>query len=178
MGGGDRAGHSKLTSYQMALALFIAISGPKKAWIFRAHPFQWPSKWIFPHQNRYVRRHISLRYIPTFPNHAQLPGPSYPFPARFNSTVANNDFHDYGLNLYYIFVSPIMQPCFHLEKYWLQCAEKCSQIIVISFASFSTCYFMLSPIPTLSLHSYCLIFNFYMLYKSSKSPHNKINEAF
>jgi hypothetical protein len=33
---------------QIALALLVAISGPKKVEIFSAHPFQWPSKWIFP----------------------------------------------------------------------------------------------------------------------------------
>jgi hypothetical protein len=30
---------------------FSAISGPKKVSIFRTHPFQWPSNWIFPHHN-------------------------------------------------------------------------------------------------------------------------------
>ncbi len=29
-----------------ALASLMAISGPKKVLIFRAHPFQWPSKWM------------------------------------------------------------------------------------------------------------------------------------
>jgi hypothetical protein len=38
---------------QMALASLVTISGPKKVSLFRAHPFQWPSKWIFPHQNHY-----------------------------------------------------------------------------------------------------------------------------
>jgi len=44
---------------KMAHASLVAISGPKKASIFRIHPFQWPSKWIFPHQNHYVQRRIS-----------------------------------------------------------------------------------------------------------------------
>jgi hypothetical protein len=48
---------------QMALASLVAISGPKKVSIFRAHPFQWPSKWILPHQNHYVPGHINIRYI-------------------------------------------------------------------------------------------------------------------
>ena len=38
-----------------------AISRPKKVSIFRAHPFQWPSKWICPPQNYYVLRHINNR---------------------------------------------------------------------------------------------------------------------
>jgi hypothetical protein len=33
---------------QMALASLVAISGPKKDSIFRAHPLQWPSKWMLP----------------------------------------------------------------------------------------------------------------------------------
>jgi hypothetical protein len=33
----------------MVYASLVAISGPKKGSIFRAHPFQWPSKWILPH---------------------------------------------------------------------------------------------------------------------------------
>jgi hypothetical protein len=33
---------------KMALALLVTISGPKKASIFRAHPFQWPLKWMLP----------------------------------------------------------------------------------------------------------------------------------
>jgi hypothetical protein len=33
---------------KMALALLAAISGPKKVSIFRAHPFQWPLKWMLP----------------------------------------------------------------------------------------------------------------------------------
>jgi hypothetical protein len=37
-GWGDRAGHSKLTSYQMALALLIAISGPKIAYTVISGP--------------------------------------------------------------------------------------------------------------------------------------------
>ncbi len=28
-----------------------------------AHPFQWPSKWIFLHQNHYFPGHINNRYI-------------------------------------------------------------------------------------------------------------------
>ncbi len=47
---------------QMALASLVAISGPPKVAIFRAHPLQWPSKWIFPHQNHHVPRHINNRY--------------------------------------------------------------------------------------------------------------------
>jgi hypothetical protein len=32
---------------------------------FRAHPFQWPSKWICPHQSQYwyVTCHLNKRYI-------------------------------------------------------------------------------------------------------------------
>ncbi len=47
---------------QMALALLVTNSGPKKVLIFRANPFQWPLKWIFLHQNHYVSGHISNRY--------------------------------------------------------------------------------------------------------------------
>jgi hypothetical protein len=36
----------------------LPLQGPKKS-IFRAHPFHWPLKWIFLHQNHYVSRHIS-----------------------------------------------------------------------------------------------------------------------
>jgi hypothetical protein len=35
---------------QIALASLVAISGRKKVSTFRAHPFQWPSKGIYPHQ--------------------------------------------------------------------------------------------------------------------------------
>jgi hypothetical protein len=50
---------------EMVLASLVAILGRKKVSIFRAHPFQWPSKWILPHQNqyRYVPRLINNRYI-------------------------------------------------------------------------------------------------------------------
>ena len=48
---------------QMALASLAAISAPKIASIFRAHPFQWPSKCIFPHQYHYVPHHLNNRYI-------------------------------------------------------------------------------------------------------------------
>jgi hypothetical protein len=50
---------------QTAFASLVVISGPKKVSIFRAHPFQCPSKWIFPHQNHYVPFHIYIinRYI-------------------------------------------------------------------------------------------------------------------
>ena len=51
---------------QMAFASLVIISGPKKVSIFRAHPFQWPSKWIFPRQNHYVPRHITNRYINSY----------------------------------------------------------------------------------------------------------------
>ncbi len=49
-----------LLGHEMALASLVAISGPKKSQfsgpskkveIFRAHTFQWPLKWICPHQN-------------------------------------------------------------------------------------------------------------------------------
>ncbi len=52
----------------MALASLVAISGPKKVSIFRAHPFQWLSKLIFPHQNQYILRHINNRYINSYFN--------------------------------------------------------------------------------------------------------------
>jgi hypothetical protein len=43
-----------------------SISGLKKVSIFRAHPFQWPSKWICPHQNHfsapYKHKKILLPY--------------------------------------------------------------------------------------------------------------------
>jgi hypothetical protein len=65
---------------QKALASLVAISGPKKVLIsrltpsnvaiwaqksldFTAHPFQWPSKFIFPHQNHDVLHHINNRYF-------------------------------------------------------------------------------------------------------------------
>jgi hypothetical protein len=51
---------------QLALAFLVAISGPKKVSIFRAHPFQWPSKWICPHQNNYVPRHKQQVYINSY----------------------------------------------------------------------------------------------------------------
>jgi hypothetical protein len=41
------------------LNYFDAISRPKKVLIFMSLPFQWPSKWICPHQNHYVPRHIN-----------------------------------------------------------------------------------------------------------------------
>ena len=47
----------------MALVSLVAMSGPKKVPIFRAHPVQWPSKWICPQQNPYVPRHKNNRYI-------------------------------------------------------------------------------------------------------------------
>jgi hypothetical protein len=50
----------------MALALLVAISGPKKVLIFRPHPFQWALKWIFLQQNYYVPRHIYNRYINSY----------------------------------------------------------------------------------------------------------------
>ncbi len=43
-----------------------SMSGPKKVSIFRAYPFQWPSKWIFPHKNHYVPLHINNRYINSY----------------------------------------------------------------------------------------------------------------
>ncbi len=93
-GGGDPAGHSKLTSSQMALALLIATSGPKKAWIFRAHPFQWPSKMDFP-SSKSLRPApcIRLRYVPTFSKPCTVARPQLAFHARFNSTVAIKDVH-------------------------------------------------------------------------------------
>ncbi len=48
---------------QMALPALVAISGPKIVSIFRAHPFQWPSKWMLPHQNHFVPPHINMRDI-------------------------------------------------------------------------------------------------------------------
>jgi hypothetical protein len=49
---------------QMALALTVAISGPKKVSIFRAHPpSSGPCNGCCPHQNHYVLRHIKKRYI-------------------------------------------------------------------------------------------------------------------
>ncbi len=44
-------------------ASLVAISGPQKVSISRAHPFQWPSKLIYPHQNHYVLCHINISYI-------------------------------------------------------------------------------------------------------------------
>jgi hypothetical protein len=35
----------------------------QKVSIFKAYPIQWPSKWIFPHQNHCVPRHINKMYI-------------------------------------------------------------------------------------------------------------------
>ncbi len=54
--GGGWALEIKTFLGQMALASLVAMSEPKKASIFRAHPFQWPSKWVFPHQNHYIPR--------------------------------------------------------------------------------------------------------------------------
>ncbi len=61
-GGGGGAGFWA----QMALASPVAISGPKKVLIFRAHPFQWPSKWMLPHQNHFVPSQINNRYINSY----------------------------------------------------------------------------------------------------------------
>jgi hypothetical protein len=47
----EGVGPENLFLAQMALASLVAISGHKKVLTFRAHPFQWPWKWIFPHQN-------------------------------------------------------------------------------------------------------------------------------
>ncbi len=44
---------------EMTLTSLVAISGPKKFLIFRAHPFLWPSKCTCP-------RHINNRYISSF----------------------------------------------------------------------------------------------------------------
>jgi hypothetical protein len=63
MGASPFLGPSRLFWAQMALASLVAISGPIKISIFRAHFFQWPSKWIFPHQNHYVPWRINNRYI-------------------------------------------------------------------------------------------------------------------
>jgi hypothetical protein len=38
----------------------------QKSLNFQGHPFQWLSKWIFPHQNHYVQRHINNRYINSY----------------------------------------------------------------------------------------------------------------
>jgi hypothetical protein len=46
---------------QMALASLVVISRSKKVSIFRAHPFQWPSKLVYPQQNHYVPHHINNR---------------------------------------------------------------------------------------------------------------------
>jgi hypothetical protein len=35
----------------------------QKVEIFRTHHIQWPLKWIYPHQNYYIPRHINKRYI-------------------------------------------------------------------------------------------------------------------
>ncbi len=115
-GGGDQAGHSKFTSYQMSLALLIAISGPKKAYIFRAHPFQWPSKWIFPLQNCYVRRLLSIKYIPTFSKSCRVAKPQLAFPARFNSTVAIKDVHHFWNGSIWYLCQPNYASLFSLYK--------------------------------------------------------------
>ncbi len=60
---------SQLFWAQMALALLVANSGPKKVLIFRAHPFHWPLKWIFLHQKHYVLGHISNRFINSYWGH-------------------------------------------------------------------------------------------------------------
>jgi hypothetical protein len=43
----------------------VAISGPKKVSIFKVHPFQWPSSWIFPISKSFFTspRHLTNRYI-------------------------------------------------------------------------------------------------------------------
>ncbi len=44
----------------------LGLFEPKKVLIFRAHPFQWPTKSICPHTNHYVPRHINNRYINSY----------------------------------------------------------------------------------------------------------------
>ncbi len=63
MGASLLLGPSRLIWAQMARASLVAISGTIKISIFKAHFLQWPSKWIFPHQNHYVPRRINNRYI-------------------------------------------------------------------------------------------------------------------
>jgi hypothetical protein len=58
---------SRLFGGQMALALLIAISGPKKVSIFRAHPLSMALGMdVAPNQNHYVPRHINNRYINSY----------------------------------------------------------------------------------------------------------------
>jgi hypothetical protein len=51
------------------LVQVYVISGPKKVSIFRAHPFRWPSKCIFPHQNPYVPLHINNKHRNSLSKH-------------------------------------------------------------------------------------------------------------
>jgi hypothetical protein len=69
-GRGRLAGQSKFTFVAVGWgggggsmensASLVAISGSNKVEIFRAHPFQWPSKWICPCQNHYVPHNINI----------------------------------------------------------------------------------------------------------------------
>ncbi len=51
---------AKLIWGLLALPSLVSISGPKKVSIFRAHPFQWPSKWICSHQTNAPALRCSL----------------------------------------------------------------------------------------------------------------------
>ncbi len=50
---------------QMTLASLVAISGPKKVSIFRAHP-PMALEMDFSHQNHYVPHHIKISYINSY----------------------------------------------------------------------------------------------------------------
>ncbi len=68
---------SRLFWAQRALASLVAISGPKKISIFRAHSFQCPQNECCPQKNHFVLPHINNRYINSY-SHAF--SEFYPFP--------------------------------------------------------------------------------------------------
>ena len=43
-----------------------AVSGPEKVSTFMAQPFQWPEKWICPHQTHYIQGRINQKSIGSF----------------------------------------------------------------------------------------------------------------
>jgi hypothetical protein len=52
---------------EMALALLVAISGPKKVSIFQGPSLSnGPRNWIFLHKNHYVPCHTNNRYINSY----------------------------------------------------------------------------------------------------------------
>ncbi len=56
----------------------LLFQGPKSLDFQAPPPLQWPSKWICPHQNHYVPRHIKNRYIIVNIPCPPPPSPSFP----------------------------------------------------------------------------------------------------